>query len=144
MFFEERREVPATPEKLRAEYAVDLAAAVESVGVETAVERSGLDRSTVEAVAREDESPISGLGLREAARLQALAEGAPDADSIVEIACDNLLLGMSMGVLDVDTLARELAFERTPKELQQKLERRAPMTFEEYVAIEHVVAGRRG
>ena len=57
--------------------------------------------------------------------------------------CEHLLLGMSTGVMDVDTLASEIALDMDPKEIQQKLERRAPMSFDEYVHLQHAIARRQ-
>jgi len=142
MFHEEVREAPeGSVENLCREYAAWLADAVESVGVDRAVERTGLDRETVTAVAGGD---VSGLSLPDAGALAALAEGTPDGETVVEMACDHLLLGMSTAVLDVDTVASNVDVDVTPKEVQQKLERRAPMSFEEFVAIRHFIASRQG
>lgn len=142
MFHEEVRDPPeGSVEDLRREYAAWLAETVESVGVDAAVERTGIDRERVAAVAGGD---VSGLSLPEAGAIAALAEGTPDGETVVEMACDHLLLGMSTGVLDVDTVASNVDVEATPKEIQQKLERRAPMSFEEFVAIRHFVASRQG
>jgi len=95
---------------------------------------------TVESIQSGD---VSGLGLEEAARIAALVEGTPDPETIVEIACDHLLLGMSTAVLDVDTVAADLENDLDPKEIQQKLERRSPMTFEEYVRLQHFIVSRQ-
>ncbi|PSQ18299.1 hypothetical protein BRD00_05395 [Halobacteriales archaeon QS_8_69_26] len=142
MFHEEVREQPGgSVEDLRREYAAWLADAVESAGVDAAAERTGLDRSTVAAVAAGE---VGGLSLEEAGTLAALADGMPDGETVVEMACDHVLLGMSTGVLDVDTVASNVDLDLTPKEIQQKLERRAPMSFEEFVAIRHFVASRQG
>jgi hypothetical protein len=148
MFHEERRSVPETIVELREEYAADLRTVVEGVGVDAAVDRTGLDEETVTAVAGGD---VSGLSLEEAGAIQALVEGertgpgVRDAETVVETACDHLLLGMSTAVLDVDTVAAELPekYDLTPKEVQQKLERRAETSFEEYVALQYVIAGRQ-
>lgn len=126
---------------LRREYAEDLAGAVEAVGIDAAVDRTGLDRETVAAAAEGD---VWGLSLPEAAAVAALADGIADADTVAEMACDHLLLGMSTAVLDVDTVAGNVEVDVTPKEVQQKLERRVPMSFEEYVAIRHFIASRQG
>jgi len=141
MFHDQRRDVDGmTPADLRAEYDADLQAAVESVGVDEAAAESGVDRATVEALLA-DERPA--LSLPDAAALQALSGDAPDADTAVEIACEHLLLGMSTGVMDVDALASALELDLGPKEVQQKLERRAPMSFEEFVHIQHAIADRQ-
>lgn len=144
MFHEERRSVPDAPGALHDEYVAELAALIEAVGVETAADRTGIDPATLEALlAAADDGPVPDLSLPEAAAVQSLAEGAADPDTIAEMGCDHLLLGMSTAVLDVDTLASEVDLPLTPKEVQQKLERRAPMSFEEYVAIQHVIASRQ-
>jgi len=75
--------------------------------------------------------------------VQALAAGVPDAETVVEMACDHLLLGMSTAVLDVDRLAAGVELGLDPKEVQQKLERRAPMRFEEFVALQHHVVSEQ-
>lgn len=138
MFHEQRTDVgEASPADLREEYVGDLAAAIEAVGIEAAGDRTGLERETLEAI-RDGDPPA--LDLVDAARVQALAEDAPDADTLVDVACEHLLLGMSTGVLDVETLAGELAIDLDPKEIQQKLERRAPMTLAEYAHLQHAIA----
>ncbi len=140
MFHEEPEDLPASVADLRAEYAADLAWAIERAGIDDAVERTGLDRETVERVA--DGDPWS-LSLSEAAAVAALAPDAPGADTIAEVACDTLLLGMSMAVLDVDAVATGVEADLGPKEVQQKLERRAPMEFGEFVALQWFVESRR-
>lgn len=140
MFHDERRSVPESVEDLCEEYATDLATAVDRVGVEAAIERTGVDRGTIESVADGD---VRDLSLVEAGAIQALADGTADPDTIVEIGCDHLLLGMSTAVLDVDTVATEVGGDLDPKEVQQKLERRTPMTFCEYVRMQHFIAGRQ-
>lgn len=138
MFYEQRTDVDGlSPADLRTEYDADLADAVESVGVDAAADETGLDRSTLEALV-DGESP--DLSLEEAAAVQALADEAPDADTVAEMACEHLLLGMTTGVMDVDTVSRDLAIDLDPKEVQQKIERRAPMTFDEFVHVQHVIA----
>lgn len=137
--------MPENLDDLRAEYAGELAGAIEAVGVDVAVERTGLDRSTIAAVADAGGGgDLPSLSLTDAAAIQALSADAPDAETAAEIACDHLLLGMSTAVLDVDTVASAVDLDVTPKEVQQKLERRAEMSFEEFVAIQHVIAGRQG
>jgi hypothetical protein len=143
MFHEERRSVPDTTDELRSEYLGNLATLVEDAGVGSAADRTGVDEATLESlVAATEGGPVPDLSLAEAAAVQSLADGAADPDTIVEIGCDHLL-GMSTAVLDVDTLAREVDLDVTPKEIQQKLERRSPMSFEEYVTVQHVIAGKQ-
>ena len=138
MFHEQRTDVDGlSPGDLRAEYEADLAEAVESVGIDAASEETALDRDRLAALA-DGESP--SLSLEEAARVQSLADGVADPETVVEMACEHLLLGMTTGVMDVDAVARGLEIGLDPKEVQQKIERRAPMSFEEFVRIQHVIA----
>lgn len=137
MFYEQRLSAPETPTALQTEYAEELAAILEGIDLETAAAETGIDRDRLEALL-EDESP--DLELEEVAEIQALADGEPDAETIVEMACDNLLLGMTTAVLDVEAVAADLDLDLDPKEVQQKIERRAPMSFEEFVHIQHVIA----
>ena len=137
MFYEQRMTVPDSPATLRAEYEDDLRAVINQHGPETVADRTDVDRASVDALL-EDDSPA--LTLPEAAQIQALEDGEPGPDEMVEIACDHLLLGMSTAVLDVDSLESELEIEMDAKEIQQKIERRAPMSFDEYVHIQYVIA----
>jgi hypothetical protein len=139
MFYEQRMTVPETPAALRAEYDDQLASIVDRHGAETVAERTGLDSASVSALGTSD-SP--SLLLEDAAEIQALEEDEPDAETIVTMACEHLLLGMSSAVLDVEALASRLDLDLEPKEIQQKIERRAPMSFEEYVHLQYTIVDR--
>lgn len=139
MFHEHRTDVSGlSPSELEAEYAAELADVVEDRGVDAVVEETGVDRDLVEEVA--DETIPRALTLEQAAAIQALADGAADADTVHEMACEHLLIGMTTGVLDVDAVTAELPLNLEATEVQQKIERRAPMTFREFVHIQHVIA----
>ncbi|WP_121742447.1 DUF5791 family protein [Natronorubrum halophilum] len=137
MFYEQRMTVPDSPAALRAEYDEDLRAIVEQRGPDAVADRTDVDRETVDALL-EGGSP--DLTLVEAAQIQALEDGEPDPDEMVTIACEHLLLGMSTAVLDVDAIESEVALEMDAKEIQQKIERRAPMSLEEFVHVQYVIA----
>ncbi|WP_049926579.1 DUF5791 family protein [Halopiger goleimassiliensis] len=138
MFHEQRRRAPESPGELRREYDEELAAVVESHGLEAVADATDVDRERLEALGAGD-SPA--LTLEEAAQIQSLADGAPDdPETIVTMATEHLLLGMSSAVLDVDALESDLAIEMDAKEIQQKIERRAPMSFEEFVHVQYVIA----
>lgn len=126
-----------TPADLRERYAAELAAAVESVGVERVVAETDLDQDTVGAIARE-EPPA--LALSDAAAVLALRDDAPGREDILLEVRDHLLMGMSVAVMDVEALAAALDGDLSPKQLQQKIEGRAPMTLAEYAAIDHAIA----
>ncbi|ELY71439.1 DUF5791 family protein [Natrinema versiforme] len=137
MFYEQRMTVPDSPAALRAEYADDLAAVVEQRGAADAAADTDLEQATLEAISAGDEPDLT---LEEAAQVQALAEGTPDPETIVTMALEHLLLGMSTAVLDVDAVESDLEIDLDAKEIHQKIEGRAPMSFAEFVHIQHVIA----
>lgn len=137
MFYEQRMQAPDSPAALRTEYDDDLRAAVDAVGLEAAVDTTSVDADRLERLL-EGESP--NLELEEAAEIQALSAETPDPETIVEMGCEHLLLGMTTAVLDVDSLAGELEIDLDATEVQQKIERRAPMSFDEFVHVQHVIA----
>jgi hypothetical protein len=141
MLHEQRTDVEGdSPEALLAEYEVDLRTVIDEHGVDAVAAETSLDAETVAALIEGKSPPLS---LPEAAAIQVLAPDAPDADTIVEMACEHLLLGMSMAVLDVETLAGELDGDLSAKEVQQKLERRSEMSLEEFAAIEYAIVDRQ-
>jgi hypothetical protein len=141
MLHEQRTDVEGdSPEALLAEYEADLRTVIDEHGVDAVAAETSLDAETVAALIEGESPPLS---LPEAAAIQALAPDAPDADTIVEMACEHLLLGMSMAVLDVETLAGELDGDLSAKEVQQKLERRSEMSLEEFAAIEYAIVDRQ-
>ncbi|WP_440765585.1 DUF5791 family protein [Natronorubrum sp. DTA7] len=137
MFYDQRMTVPDSPADLRAEYEGDLRAVVDQHGADAVAEETDVDRDTADALL-ESESP--DLTIAEVAQIQSLEDGEPEPDEMVTIACEHLLLGMSTAVLDVDSIETELEIELDAKEIQQKLEQRAPMSLEEFVHIQYVIA----
>jgi len=141
MIHEQRTDVDGlSPAGLREEYDADLRSVIDGRGVDAVAEETKVDREIVAALA-DGESPT--LSVADAAAVQALDADAPDADTIVEMAWEHLLLGMSSAVLDVETLASEADTELSAKEIQQKLERRAGATLDEFVAVEHAIVDRQ-
>ena len=163
MFSELRTTVPDRPEDLWRSYVEDLAGTVERHGVELVREETSLDRETIDALVEREYSTLAAgesmalaengsagetsgdrapLSLQDACEVAALRAEQPEAETILIEACEHLLLGMSTAVLDVETLASEVALDLEPKEIQQKLERRAPMSFAEYVQLQYAIANR--
>ena len=128
-----------TPESLVAGYADRLTATLETVGIDTAADETGLDRTTLSAVADGD---VDTLSLTDAAAILALSESTPDSEAIVLETRDHLLMGMTTAVLDVDAVAAELDVDLTGQEVQQAIEGRATLTLEELAAIQAVIDGR--
>jgi hypothetical protein len=130
-----------TSEELLDEYESVLAETVDQVGVETVVSETGLDRETVEAVASGSSPEVT---LEEAASVLALDDERPPAESVAAEARDILLMGMTTAVLDVETLAAGVDGALEPKEIQQKVEGRFPMTIEEYATLHQYIEERKG
>lgn len=131
-----------TEAELVAAHAEQLAAVVEAVGADSAVEASGLPPGTVAAVAAVEPEAVEDLDLEEAAALLALVDGAPAAGAIAAEARDDLLLGMTTGVLSVDVVAGEVGVELDPREVQGMVEGRLPMTVKQYAALQRFIASR--
>lgn len=131
-----------TVEGLLEAHVGQLAAVIDAVGVGPAAEAAEIDRDTVAAIADGDVDVAGALALEDAAAILALADGSPAGDDLVDEALDRLLFGMTVGVLDVDVLAGELALDVEPREVQGMLEGRHPLTLAEYVAIQQVIEER--
>lgn len=136
MFYEQRMTVPDSPADLRAEYEDDLATIVEDRGPSAVATEIDVDRARLDTLVDGDSPELS---LEEAAAIQSLGDGEPDPETIETMALEHLLLGMSTAVLDVDAVESELDLELDAKEIQQKLESRAPMSFEEFVHVQYVI-----
>jgi hypothetical protein len=126
------------PDALYEAYRRELAAVVDSVGVDTAAAETGVDEAVLAALPEADE-----LVVADAAAILSLEEGRPDATAIRQEALDDVLLGMTTAVLDVDAIAANVALDRSPKEIQQRVEGRTPMTLREFAHVHGFVAGRQ-
>lgn len=129
-----------TPADLERTYLSDVAVAIDLVGVDTVVDETNLSRKTAEALV---EGKAPDLTLSDAAAVLGMQEDSPDAETILLEVRDDLLMAMSIAVVDVDTLAFELDSDRTPRAIQQQIEGRAPMSLAEYAEIRHWLARRR-
>jgi hypothetical protein len=128
-----------SPEELRDAYERELRAVVDARGVETVAAEAGVEAETIAALL-DGGSPT--LTLSEAAAILAADEDAPDADAIVQEIRDRLLMGMTTGVVDVDTIASNVDLDLSGQEVQQAIEGRIPMTLAELAAIHGYIAGR--
>ena len=129
-----------SPAELRAEYEAELAAVVEARGVDAVADETDVDRETVAKIASEDAGDVT---LEDAAAVAALADEAPSKDAILMEVRDTLLMGMTTAVLDVDTIGAEIDADMDGKQIQQKIEGRAPMTLDEYALLGHFIASRQ-
>jgi hypothetical protein len=128
------------PDELRVAYDELLADGIAAVGVSTAVEETDFDAETLQAVADEDTPELS---LEDATLILALDPDQPDAETLAAEARDILLMGMSSAVLDVEALASGVDDALDPKEIQQKIEGRYPITLDEYALLHAYIENRK-
>lgn len=129
-----------SPDDLRSQYEAELADVVDSVGVESAAEETGIEVDRLEALAAGDSPEIT---VEEACEILALDPEEPDAEIVRAEVEDRLLLGMTTAVLDVDTIAANLERGLSGKEVHQRVEGRAPMTLSEYAEIHYFIGERK-
>lgn len=96
-----------------------------------------LDPAVVDAVR---DGAVGALTLEEAAAVLAIDPDKPNATAIAAEARDILLMGMTTAVMDVEAVASAVDTTLEPKEIQQKVEGRFPMTLEEYALLHHTIA----
>jgi hypothetical protein len=128
-----------TPDALRRAYETQLRTVIAAVGAGTAAAESGIDAERIEAL---EDGPVPGLPVQDAAAILALDGDRPDAESIVLELRDHLLMAMTTGVVDVDTLAANVDLDLSGQEVQQALEGRTAMTLEQLAAIHGFLAAR--
>jgi hypothetical protein len=128
-----------SPDALREAYETQLRSATSAVDTETAAAESGVDADRIRAL---EAGAVPGLSVEDAAALLALDDGRPDAESIVLELRDHLLMAMTTGVVDVDTLAANVDLDLSGQEVQQALEGRTEMTLAQLAAIHQFLAAR--
>lgn len=127
-------------EELRTGYEDRLRETIDAVGAGTVADEAAVARSTVDAIAAGE---AVDLTLEEAAAILGTDPETPPADAIEAEALDELMMGMSMAVLDVETLSSHIDAEIEPKEIQQMIEGRFPVTLAEYARIHHAIESRK-
>ena len=87
---------------------------------------------------------IEATGVEAAAALLAQQADSATGQDLLAEALDELLFGMTAGVLNVDIVAAELDSDLEPREVQQALEGRYPVTLGQYVELQRLIASRSG
>ena len=126
-------------DELYERYEALLVDAIQGVGAAEASERSGVDRETVDSLLA-GESP--DVTLEDAAAVLAL-DVDEDADTIVALDRDAIMMGMTSAVVDVEALARGVDGDLEPRELQAKVEGRFPMTLREFADVHRFLQSDR-
>ncbi|PSQ32157.1 hypothetical protein BRD16_01350 [Halobacteriales archaeon SW_6_65_46] len=106
----------------------ELATGVGTVGVERVVAETDVPESTVRDLAAGERPELT---VEEAAAVLAVVED-DDADDIIALSRDAIMMGMSQAVLDVEALAADAGDGLEPREVQSKIEGRFPMTLREF------------
>jgi hypothetical protein len=131
---------PASHEasELRAAYERALVDVIDDHGSETVADDSGVDAERLDALAAGETVDFT---VEEAMAVLAV-DADLDAETMTLELQDRLLMGMTTGVLDVDTLAAETGIDISGQEVQQSLEGRRQTTLAELAAIHRVIAVR--
>jgi hypothetical protein len=127
-----------TAAELRAAYERALADVVDSHGVAAVAADADVDEDRLRALAAGDDLDLT---VEEAMAVLAV-DADRDAETMALELRDRLLMGMTTGVLDVDTLAAETGLDISGQEVQQSLEGRRRTTLDELAAIHRVIATR--
>jgi len=128
-----------SPSALQTAYVELLQSTVETVGIETVADETGLEADRLDAILTGEKPDLT---VEEAAAILAVDPDRPDADAIVFELRDHLLMGMTTAVLDVDTIAANIDVDLTAQEVQQAIEGRIEMTLPQLAAIQSVIDGR--
>ena len=128
------------PEALRELYEAELRGVLEGHGIAEVAEASGVDESTLRALA-DGESPE--LTLEEASAMMAVAEGTADAETIATVSRDALLMGMTTAVLDVEAVESGIGGRLEAREIQSKIEGRFPLTLGEFALLQQYIESEK-
>ena len=126
-----------TPADLEAAYAADLGAVVDDHGRETVAAESGVDAETLSSF---QTGEVGAATLSDAAAV--LAVDGADADAVVAEVRDDLLMGLSTAILDVDTVAVEIDTALDGREVRQALEGQIRLRLDELAAIQSLIRSR--
>jgi hypothetical protein len=129
-----------TVSELYDRYVVELRTVIDEHGIEAVAEASEVDRETLRALSDGNEPELT---LEESAAILAISDDAPDGETIAALARDELLMGMTNAVLDVEAVESGLGGELEAREIQSKVEGRFPMTLREFALLYQYIEGAR-
>lgn len=121
-----------TPAALERAFADALAEVIAARGVDAVTDETGVAAETIEAATAGD---LEDVTLTDGAAILALTPESPHADEIAALSRDAILMGMTNAVMDVDALASALDGRMEPREIQQKVEGRQPVTLAEFALL---------
>ena len=140
--FHEVADEPAehTPKELYERYEAELIEAVEARGIDEVAQESEVDEATLRDLVA-GEAPE--LTLEEGASILAALEETPDAETIATLSRDDLLMGMTTAVLDVEAVESGIEGELEAREIQSKIEGRFPMTLREFALLQQFIESKK-
>lgn len=127
------------PSALSAAYVDRLREIVDAVGRAELVASHDVDQGSLDAL----EVDWGDVAFEAACAVLAATVEGIDGETLRREALDELLLGMTAAVLDVDTLAATVDLDVSPTGLQGRIEGRVPMTLEEYAHVRSAIERRR-
>ncbi|GAB3414236.1 hypothetical protein GCM10027435_08910 [Haloparvum alkalitolerans] len=139
MFTDVPAETDSEPGPLLEGYETLVLEAAAEAGVDAIVDATSLDRSSAEMLV---DGEVPEIAVEDAAAVIALVDDR-DANALVFELRDDLLMGMTTAVLDVDTIAGAIDADLTGQEVQQALEGRTRMTLTQLAQIQSVIEGRK-
>lgn len=129
-----------TPAELYELYLEAIVDAITERGVEVAADQSDVDAARLRELIDGGQPELT---LEEAASILSLVDETVDAETIAMIARDELLMGMTTAVLDVEAVESGLDGELEAREIQSKIEGRFPMTLREFALLYQYIDGAR-
>jgi len=129
-----------TTTELYERYVAELRAVIDEHGIETVADGSDVDRERLRDLAEGNEPELT---LEESASILSLSDGSPDGETIAAVARDELLMGMTTAVLDVEAVESGLDGALEAREIQSKIEGRFPMTLREFALLYQHIDGAR-
>lgn len=129
-----------SPDELREAHETELRAAIAGRDTDALADETGVEAATLSRIV--EGGSAASLPVTDAARVLALRDDVPDADTIVSLLRDDLMMSMATAVVDVDTVASNIDHDLTGQEVQQAMEGRTVMTLEQLAAIQQFVAER--
>jgi hypothetical protein len=129
-----------SPTALREAYEAELRAAVGERDAATVAAETDVDVADISRLLAGDGVP--DLPVDDAAAVLAVDEDGPDAETVIALLRDHMMVAMATAVLDVDTVAATIDHDLTGQEVQQALEGRTTMTLAQLAAIQQFVAER--
>lgn len=129
-----------SPTALREAYEAELRGAIDGTDLAAVAAETGVDEATLSRLASGESVP--DLSVADAAAVLATREDVSDAETVLALLQDHMMVSMATAVVGVDTVAANIDHDLTGQEVQQALEGRTAMTLAQLASIQQFVAER--